>query len=113
MYLPGQWFNGGDNQECEGTWGSPGCPDKAMATQRQITETDSFGDEFGYYCSRCAEKQRELDKQQGPEIGTCDGCSAQGVEIRPIRDPDEGNHGPVYDRCDACIKSLTAYHAGD
>lgn len=60
-------------------------------------ETDSFGYETHTMCESCHDKLRA-----NKEIGDCDWCKATEVELRPIRDWEEGTHGPVYYVCQCC-----------
>jgi hypothetical protein len=64
-------------------------------------ETDSFGYEEFCLCQPCYDKYREeADK---PKNGYCDFCKQPDAEdIGPMRDVDEGTHGPVYEVCKAC-----------
>lgn len=35
-------------------------------------------------------------------VGTCDWCKGSNLIVKPHRDFEEGNNGPVYDVCKAC-----------
>lgn len=77
------------------------CSDKP-ATVRVQGETDSFGCEMHDFCDECAKADR-VEAQQ-PNVGKCDWCDSQQVELRPKRDYEEGMSGPVYYVCEPCRK---------
>lgn len=87
---------------------------KEPATRGFCTEADSFGAEIEYFCD---EHLRELQEKtpwyQNPESPVCEwhreGQGPIKVEtVQPIRDPDEGLHGPVYYACGACRQRMWA-----
>lgn len=67
------------------------------AFKRVQGETDSFGAE---YFDLCKEHYKQYTEGDAP-VGICDWCKADN-ELKPIRDPDEGQAGPVYYVCDSC-----------
>jgi len=67
------------------------------ATVRVQGETDSFGAEYLDFCARHIPKREEL-------VGRCDWCKTENVELRSVRDPEEGMAGPVYEVCEPCRK---------
>ena len=73
-----------------------------LATHKVCIESDSFGDEWAYYCDEHLSQYMSRDDE--PVIGDCDWCTAVDVPLSPRRDVDEGSHGPVYMVCDACIR---------
>lgn len=64
------------------------------------SEADSFGTENTYFCQECV-NAREVVSTDGT-VGTCDWCNTTSVEVKPMRDPEEGLMGRVYDVCQAC-----------
>ncbi len=80
---------------------------KAIAIRQGAT--DSFGCEHDGLCLQCYEEwQVERTK---PKSGWCDLHHGQGSDIKPYRDPDEGNQGPVYQACGECRKANMQYHS--
>lgn len=77
-----------------------------IAAARVIGETDSHGHEAHDLCAECFLEHKNAE----PKEETCDLC--ENVEVlKPIRDPDEGSAGPVYQACAACRQRLIDYHA--
>ena len=72
------------------------------AVARLCTESDSFGDEYSFMCKECYEEyKKDADEDI---IDTCEWCKTENVAVRPIRDIDEGSHGPVYYVCSKCAQ---------
>lgn len=69
------------------------------AAKSVCTESDSFGDEFTSMC----EKHVEEFANSEPALEICEWCNVGPIEVHPIRDFEEGSHGPVYEVCNACI----------
>lgn len=68
------------------------------ATHQLCTESDSFGDEWTDVCDECI-----TDSLEAPAyVGVCEWCKTEDVELSPVRDTDEGTHGPLYDVCNPC-----------
>lgn len=72
------------------------------AVARVQGETDSFGSELFDMCAECLRAHRE--EMRKPNIGTCQWCKAENVELRDARDYEEGCHGPIYSVCASCKK---------
>lgn len=70
------------------------------ATHAVASEVDSFGVEWLFLCEEHITPFRSNHKK--PTIGICDWCHAEDVEIRPMRDFEEGDAGGVYDVCLKC-----------
>jgi hypothetical protein len=62
-------------------------------------ETDSFGYEENFMCQGCYDKYKTQVKEKKEQ--TCDWCKYIAI-CNPIRDYDEGMHGPVYYVCVPC-----------
>jgi hypothetical protein len=77
------------------------------ATWRLTGETDSFGSEYSFLCSKhleeCDDAAREADTS-----GRCDWCKIEKEKLVPHRDIDEGSNGPVYYVCRQCIQKESA-----
>jgi len=75
------------------------------AVARIQGETDSFGSEMHDLCAECVAdlKQAAADDRGG----RCDWCKRDALDLRPLRDLDEGMYGPVYYVCGDCSRS---YH---
>jgi protein-arginine kinase activator protein McsA len=73
------------------------------ATVRLCTESDSFGDELTPMCDNCLKEYQS----QPPLEGYCDWCKKTAV-LSPMRDIDEGSHGPVYQVCQPCRNDYNA-----
>jgi hypothetical protein len=74
------------------------------AVKRIQGETDSFGCEYVCMCQECVDQHAEHKKQYAQEEHYCDWHKGMGLDVRPRRDPDEGQAGPVYQVCEACRK---------
>lgn len=61
-------------------------------------ETDSFGSELWDCCQECVDEM----KNAPPHVGTCDWCKTPKVELRNMRDYEEGMSGRVYTVCTPC-----------
>jgi len=96
MALPGEVRKHHSNEQCE----YDDCT--ATATHKVCTESDSFGDEWEYRC------EAHLPDPTKKNIGDCDHCEAQDVELVPTRDPEE-IHGPVSYLCPACLSRHRQY----
>lgn len=72
----------------------------AMATHEYLVESDSMGDEWLPLCQEHME-QFKKDAEE-PIVASCDWCHANDVIVAPMRDWEEGSHGPVYDVCETC-----------
>lgn len=70
------------------------------AVKRVQGDTDSFGCEYFYMCQECYDAYRK--SMQEPRMQFCDGCKVEKSGVKPIRDPDEGQSGPVYYLCGGC-----------
>lgn len=46
-----------------------------------------------------APEEEDLDRHN---VGTCDWCKGSNLIVKPHRDFEEGNNGPIYDVCKAC-----------
>lgn len=100
-YLPGNKITVPSGATCD----TPG-HEEIDATHRIVGECDSMGSELIDMCEHCyAEYLKEL---QEPEAGTCDWCKCTTIDIKPIRDPDEGSCGPVYYVCSGCRREQSA-----
>lgn len=66
------------------------------AFKRVQGETDSFGAE---YLDLCKEHYEHITADN--TVGECDWCGVD-EKLQPIRDPEEGQSGPVYYVCDSC-----------
>jgi hypothetical protein len=99
--LPGSRMKYIGSEPCET------CNDGTRATWRLQGETDSFGAEYSFLCSKhleeCDDAAREADT-----AGPCDWCKINKDKLFPHRDIDEGSNGPVYDICLACIQKESA-----
>lgn len=62
-------------------------------------ETDSMGCEYNHYCEEHFAKIR--NEPVSDELETCDGCGQMSF-LKPTRDWEEGNNGPVYYWCANC-----------
>lgn len=98
MALPGarRKILGPNNTPCE----KPGCSN--CATVSLCTESDSFGDEWTDLCDE------HLPDPNAKDVGDCDHCEAQDVELTPTRDPEE-IHGPVSYVCPTCLSRHREY----
>lgn len=78
-------------------------PDRP-AVKRIQGETDSFGCEYICMCQECADKHAAYRKELngGDHIGSCS-CGNRDVPLFAKRDWEEGNSGPVYYKCRACV----------
>lgn len=66
-------------------------------------ETDSFGCEYVHFCAECKDKYKaDVKGHPDGEEGICDSCGSRDLPVRPWRDPDEGQAGPVYWQCAGC-----------
>lgn len=72
------------------------CPAVAVL----CTESDSFGDETMLLCKTHNEEQRQR-ASDAPSDRACEKCGSD-EEVRPMRDMEEGSHGPVYWWCAPC-----------
>jgi hypothetical protein len=80
------------------------------ATRRVQGETDSYGCEYIYFCDEHYEAfYSELTNTEY----CCDGCGEVSSDVRPWRDPEEGNAGSVYMRCSECILSALDRFEGE
>ena len=70
------------------------------AVARVQGETDSFGCEMYDMCAECLREHRE--EMAKPNVGKCQWCDADNVELRDARDYEEGMSGPVYSVCGPC-----------
>jgi hypothetical protein len=70
-----------------------------LAVVRIQGETDSFGAEFIDCCAECRDEIANYK-----DVGRCDYCKGENLELIPHRDYDEGSYGPVYRICRACKK---------
>ena len=77
------------------------CHEDRAAVAMIQGETDSFGAEYDYVCQDCLDEYINSDKED--DVGYCDWCRTGEVVLKPVRDIDEGTHGPVYHCCQACI----------
>lgn len=93
--LPGAVFAAEPNAVCDAH------PDR-QSVRRVQGETDSFGSEMIDMCQECLDEFREHQKQA--RVGVCDLCERKATDLRPRRDFEEGQGGPVYDVCGACVK---------
>lgn len=57
--------------------------------------------EVQFYCEDCIDTAKEHLMDQH-NVGTCDWCKGSNLIVKPHRDFEEGNNGPVYDVCKAC-----------
>lgn len=74
-------------------------------------ETDSFGSEMMDLCQECLNEFNKDAADSINESNWCDHCNAMVSEqTLPVRDPDEGSTGPVYNLCSSHRKSLMHYH---
>lgn len=71
---------------------------ESPAVVRMVGETDSFGSELWDCCQECVDEM----KNAPPHVGTCDWCKTPKVELRNMRDYEEGMHGRVYTVCTPC-----------
>ena len=71
------------------------------ATYSYCVEADSMGAEYEYYCDEHIE---EINQAQPSTLGTCEWCQLEDVLLTPVRDIEEGTHGPVYWVCSDCKK---------
>lgn len=79
------------------------------ATHELCIEADSFGSDWMPLCESCLEAHKRVVEENGGLTGTCDTCKAEDVIIVPVRDSEEGLHGPVYDLCPTCLEKHKAY----
>lgn len=101
-YLPGQLLTGHPEMVCDDH------PDRP-AKYRMVGETDSFGSEILDLCEECYDAIKKAEADQAEALDFCEGCKTEQKDCRPIRDPDEGQCGPVYTMCPACRKQLVRY----
>lgn len=73
------------------------------AVRRIQGETDSFGAEYFDVCQECYDAFKNRDRTEDA-TGTCEWCKQSATDLRKRRDPDEGQAGPVYDVCGACVR---------
>jgi hypothetical protein len=82
------------------------CDDCDMpAVNRVQGETDSFGCEYGDYCTFHYEDAMagfRLAREEA-RVGCCDWCKGSANDLRQTRDYEEGMGGPLYMVCGACI----------
>jgi hypothetical protein len=70
-----------------------------------LTETDTWGDEYGVVCEKCLPKPPNSWGKGYCGDPDCENSAEKAEEEVPIfymRDMDEGEHGTVYRRCDPC-----------
>jgi hypothetical protein len=77
------------------------------ATWRLTGETDSFGSEYIFLCSKHLEEYDDA-ASEADTSGRCDWCKIEKEKLVPHRDIDEGSNGPVYYVCRTCIQKESA-----
>ena len=72
-------------------------------------ETDSFGAEYFYYCSRHKKQEQDRVKEwynspEAEELQKCDWCKTlvPAKDLQKHRDFEEGTASPIYDVCSKC-----------
>ena len=97
--LPGFCYKLSRPCDCDNHAGRP-------AARRVQGETDSFGAEYSYLCQECTDHAKNRKHE-----GVCDHCDTWGDDLRPFRDPDEGQAGRVYYLCKSCkeVQRQAAY----
>ncbi len=73
-------------------------------------EVDSMGVEWEYYCAEHLTIRTDEIRNATIE-GNCDSCGTHSSNLKPYRDFEEGNNGPVYELCEACVEHQRARYA--
>ncbi|MCO9048778.1 hypothetical protein [Acinetobacter sp. UC24323] len=79
------------------------------AVSRICVEADSFGAEYSNMCQECLDEYKAHKKQKlndPSQWEQCPRCKTLIPELSSYRDPDEGSHGPVYQRCSDCVSKF-------
>lgn len=76
-------------------------PERPAYTRVQ-GETDSFGCEYHLMCRACYDEYRKAADEEFNKPQRCDWCNNTKPFVRPYRDVDEGQAGPVYMVCKSC-----------
>lgn len=94
--LPGSILGNGRGEKCV-------AHEDRDAVKCVAGEVDAFGAEELYMCQECFDKflKRREATRDGVQ-GYCEWCKTEQSTVKPYRDLDEGNHGPVYDVCQTC-----------
>lgn len=95
--LPGARHNVPEGATCDDC-ASEGKEVKAVV--RLQGETDSFGSEMYDLCQACYDAQKDAPDEMAD--GCCQWCHKHATDLRPFRDADEGQAGPVYYVCGKC-----------
>jgi hypothetical protein len=74
---------------------------KKFAQYRLVVSVDGEQFETIPYCSDHVHDAKEHLMDQH-NVGTCDWCKGSNLIVKPHRDFEEGNNGPIYDVCKAC-----------
>jgi len=107
-YLPGQSYPfKPDGRECD----CDECGEEAR--HAVITEADSFGAEITHLSTVCFLKFQQAHIEKRAELKLCDICHETHEDIQPVRDPDEGLCGRVYEACPACRHTLLTVDPDD
>jgi len=101
--LPGEITGYAGDENCH-------CCNYSWATALACTESDSMGDELTPMCEACVKIFEAEVISQKFDCTWCKNATYTPVPVRPIRDPDEGSHGPVYWLCDKHRSSLIDHH---
>jgi len=107
-YLPGQSYPfKPDGRECD----CGECDEEAR--HAVVTEVDSMGAEVEHLGTECFLKFQHAHRQKRTEVRICDICHDPREDVQPIRDPDEGLYGRVYDACPTCRHTLLTVDPDD
>ena len=75
-----------------------------------IGEADSYGAEVSELCQSCYDnaviKKAEESVANKERVAYCEIHKGNGKDVKPFRDPDEGQSGRLYDACYSCRKEI-------
>lgn len=101
MNLPGDYIKlNSPSRSCEGY--NYECNE--IALYKLQGETDSFGAEYFYYCQSCLDKTLLAVREYEDQEEYCEWCKKL-AKLKPVRDFEEGFHGPVYYVCSSCRRA--------
>lgn len=77
------------------------------ATGRVATEADSYGIEYSDFCNQHLLEFHVAFRKKRDEVAVCDICKNESIDLRMIRDPEEGLAGRFYNACPSCRARIT------
>ena len=107
-YLPGQTYPfKPDGRDCD----CGECGEEAR--HAVVTETDSMGSEVSHLSTPCFLKFQQNLQETRMTTRLCDVCHEPHDDVKPMRDPDEGQCGRVYDACSSCRTMMLSTQDSD